>query len=232
MTDREGAVQETHRLLVRYSDDDDIWHERIVLLCLGGTKYLIGTPDGDVYVEDLAEYSAWKRCGARGGVPVELRGERLYRFAEVILLVAVLFARTCSPKGIDNDRNFVSNILHTLRPLPQMLLGLIHFGLAILLGCLSMTMILRGCLRSLGQERRSMSLLPIFLVLYWLAIGASSTLMELPSSSAWPPLLLNYPCENMQPSNLGPQLFAGLQMDYKMQPLSSLASQTISKGFS
>jgi hypothetical protein len=49
-------------ILVWY-DDDMVWHERLLVASLGGTVWVIATPDGDRYPEDL---------GCRG-VPTDLR---------------------------------------------------------------------------------------------------------------------------------------------------------------
>lgn len=73
------------RLLVRYAGAaENLWHERVVLGHLGGARYLISTPDGDVYEEDYSPNNPdidAVRIQTNNEVPADLRNENLHRFA-------------------------------------------------------------------------------------------------------------------------------------------------------
>ena len=56
------------------------WHERLLGAHLGGSRWVVATPTHDVYDEDLEEMEAWIPVGPRGGTPMGLRGQPLFRF--------------------------------------------------------------------------------------------------------------------------------------------------------
>ena len=67
--------------------DDDVWHERVCLWPVGGGKWIIRSPDGDMYMEDFASDSPGCEINAMilgeptGELPVDLRGQA-YRFID------------------------------------------------------------------------------------------------------------------------------------------------------
>ena len=78
------------RLLISYDVDPDLYHERLVLQRLPnrpGCTYLVASPDGDLYEEDLLDsgghvYLLGPRGGLLGGMPA---AATLYRFDAVYL---------------------------------------------------------------------------------------------------------------------------------------------------
>ena len=74
------------RVLVYYDKNDDLWHERYLAEPVGGTSWVVTTPDDDLYEEDLVDNLGVQKLGARGGVPrgVGVTGG-LYRFDEAKL---------------------------------------------------------------------------------------------------------------------------------------------------
>lgn len=78
-----ATLQPGTRVFVRY--DDDVWHERVVLAWVAGAEYIVLTPDGDVFIEQLdsanADLSGVRYAPTSGGVPAGLAGAQLYRFA-------------------------------------------------------------------------------------------------------------------------------------------------------
>ena len=73
------------RLLVCYDLDPEalLWHERLLVGHIGGSEWVIVTPERDVYAEDLIlGVEDWHRLGPRGGLPPELRGAPMHRFGQ------------------------------------------------------------------------------------------------------------------------------------------------------
>lgn len=68
------------RVLVKYARDP-VWHERVLLWPLSLKRWVICTPDGDVYDELLSggDVQSWRKLGSRGALPPDLRGQ-CYRF--------------------------------------------------------------------------------------------------------------------------------------------------------
>ena len=46
-----------------------LWHERLILAHVILTRYVIYTPDGDVYTQDFAELAAVRMVPSGGGRP-------------------------------------------------------------------------------------------------------------------------------------------------------------------
>ena len=72
---------------VQYNDpaDNGLWHERLILGWVSGSEYIVMTPDGDVFIEQLdsanADLSGIRFSPSSGGLPAGLTGAPLYRFA-------------------------------------------------------------------------------------------------------------------------------------------------------
>ncbi|CAK0875001.1 unnamed protein product, partial [Prorocentrum cordatum] len=70
-----------------YGEAEEPWHERLILASLGGAKYLVLTPDEDMYEEEIDARSVadFRQAGPRGGLPAGLgaaEGQPVYRFTE------------------------------------------------------------------------------------------------------------------------------------------------------
>ncbi|CAK0803561.1 unnamed protein product [Prorocentrum cordatum] len=65
-----------------YSLEERLYHERLLCAHVDGSRWVVATPDGDVYVEDFADddHVEIHRAGPRGGAPPQLRKKMLYRF--------------------------------------------------------------------------------------------------------------------------------------------------------
>ncbi|CAK0823013.1 unnamed protein product, partial [Prorocentrum cordatum] len=70
------------KLYCLYSLEERLYHERLLCAHVGGSRWVVATPDGDVYVEDFADedHVEIHRAGPRGGAPPQLRKKMLYRF--------------------------------------------------------------------------------------------------------------------------------------------------------
>eukprot|EP00959_Pyramimonas_sp_CCMP1952_P383106 8027632-Pyramimonas_sp.AAC.1 len=57
-----------------YGEAEEPWHERLILASLGGAKYLVLTPDEDMYEEEIDTRSVadFRQAGPRGGLPAGL----------------------------------------------------------------------------------------------------------------------------------------------------------------
>lgn len=75
-------MKEGSKLLVRY--DEDLWHERVLLARVVGSRWVIVTPDGDVYSEDMGPHNdditAVRACGVNGARPAGFK-DRVYGWA-------------------------------------------------------------------------------------------------------------------------------------------------------
>eukprot|EP00929_Paragymnodinium_shiwhaense_P118871 TRINITY_DN90771_c0_g1_i1.p1 TRINITY_DN90771_c0_g1~~TRINITY_DN90771_c0_g1_i1.p1 ORF type:complete len:382 (+),score=41.44 TRINITY_DN90771_c0_g1_i1:318-1463(+) len=75
------------RLLVAYTDEPELYHERVVLAHLRGARYLIVTPDEDVYEESYEvsnEDIEAVRILPREGLPEGVVAADCYRFEEAL----------------------------------------------------------------------------------------------------------------------------------------------------
>ena len=72
------------RLLVRYNNNEPLFHERVILAHIRATRYLILTPENDVYIEDYADTNNdidSVRLMHNGAVPPDIAQEPVHRFA-------------------------------------------------------------------------------------------------------------------------------------------------------
>ncbi|CAK0824003.1 unnamed protein product, partial [Prorocentrum cordatum] len=70
-----------------YGEAEEPWHERLILASLGGARYLVLTPDEDMYEEEIDTRSVadFRQAGPRGGLPAGLgaaKGQPVYRFTD------------------------------------------------------------------------------------------------------------------------------------------------------
>ncbi|CAK0822112.1 unnamed protein product, partial [Prorocentrum cordatum] len=72
---------------VQYDDpaDTGLWHERLIMGWISGAEYVVMTPDGGVFIEQLdsanRDLSGVRFSPVTGGLPAGFAGARLYRFA-------------------------------------------------------------------------------------------------------------------------------------------------------
>ncbi|CAK0823709.1 unnamed protein product, partial [Prorocentrum cordatum] len=77
-----GFVVLAFVVLVRY--DDDLWHVRILLARVEDTRWIIYTPDSDLYEEDYGpnngDITGVRAFKADGSIPASLQGANIYNF--------------------------------------------------------------------------------------------------------------------------------------------------------
>ncbi|CAK0897361.1 unnamed protein product, partial [Prorocentrum cordatum] len=83
----DAPVQAGDAVFLDYGEAEEPWHERLILASLGGAKYLVLTPDEDMYEEEIDARSVadFRQAGPRGGLPAGLgaaEGQPVYRFTE------------------------------------------------------------------------------------------------------------------------------------------------------
>ena len=70
------------KVLVRY--EDDLWHVRVLLAHVESTRWIIYTPDGDLYEEDYGpnngDITGVRAFKADGTIPASLQGANIYNF--------------------------------------------------------------------------------------------------------------------------------------------------------
>ncbi|CAK0911836.1 unnamed protein product, partial [Prorocentrum cordatum] len=76
------TVRQGDKLYCLYSLEDRLFHEMLLCGHVDGSRWVVATPDADVYVEDFADedHVEIHRAGPRGGAPPQLRKKMLYRF--------------------------------------------------------------------------------------------------------------------------------------------------------
>ena len=67
------TLQAGDRLVLLFDREDGYWHERLLLAKISDRRWVVCTPHGDVYDEDLGDALDVKVVGPRGGVPDTLR---------------------------------------------------------------------------------------------------------------------------------------------------------------
>ncbi|CAK0801682.1 unnamed protein product [Prorocentrum cordatum] len=83
----DAPVQAGDVVFLDCGEAEEPWHERLILASLGGAKYLVLTPDEDMYEEEIDTRSVadFRQAGPRGGLPAGLgaaKGQPVYRFTE------------------------------------------------------------------------------------------------------------------------------------------------------
>ncbi|CAK0852117.1 unnamed protein product [Prorocentrum cordatum] len=76
------TVRQGDKLYCLYSLEDRLFHERLLCGHVDGSRWVVATPDADVYVGNFADedHVEIHRAGPRGGAPPQLRKKMLYRF--------------------------------------------------------------------------------------------------------------------------------------------------------
>ena len=77
------SLEPGSRIFVHYRDADNYWHERILVAKPSSDGAIVATPDGDIYLEEVADYQRWIHGGPRGGLPPVVRAGPVHRFGEV-----------------------------------------------------------------------------------------------------------------------------------------------------
>ena len=67
------------RVLVLYPEEN-LWHERLLCVHLVRSRWVVATPSGDVYDEDILQGDGLEPVGPRGGTRPILRGQPFFRF--------------------------------------------------------------------------------------------------------------------------------------------------------
>ena len=88
------------RLLVRYDEVGEPWHERLILWHVQAQEYVVATPTEDIFVEDFgddnADIAEFRLLGARGGLPTGVSRAACFMFGPGVLTeakIASLYAR-------------------------------------------------------------------------------------------------------------------------------------------
>ena len=78
-----GGLKQGDRLLVFY-EGDVVWHCRLLLALVDQSNWIILTPDGDIYTEDVSDgnpdWSAWRVWPHGAGLPFGVDGNMVYNF--------------------------------------------------------------------------------------------------------------------------------------------------------
>lgn len=78
-----GGLKAGDRILVYY-EGNTFWHTRYLLACVERSLWIIITPDGDIYAQEVSsangDWEAWRSWPLGGGIPVGVDGNRIYRF--------------------------------------------------------------------------------------------------------------------------------------------------------
>jgi len=65
-----------NRVYLNYGGKDECWHERILLAHIELSRWVVVTPDLDIYEEDICDVVSLERGGVCGGVPQRIRYAR------------------------------------------------------------------------------------------------------------------------------------------------------------
>lgn len=78
-----GGLRAGDRILVFYNGGT-VWHTRYLLSCVDRSEWVIITPEGDIYSEDVssanADWLAWRVWPVGGGIPVGVDPNLIHRF--------------------------------------------------------------------------------------------------------------------------------------------------------
>ena len=78
-----GGLKAGDRILVFY-EGDTLWHSRYLLACVERSQWIIVTPDGDIYAEEVSsansDWSAWRSWPVGGGMPLGVDPNMVHQF--------------------------------------------------------------------------------------------------------------------------------------------------------
>ena len=80
------SLRAGRRVLAYYDEDDDLWHERLLLAEIRHPTWVVLTPHFDIYSEDLTDNMGLQVLGPKGSLPRNFRAKVL-RFDESKLAV-------------------------------------------------------------------------------------------------------------------------------------------------
>ncbi|CAK0881157.1 unnamed protein product [Prorocentrum cordatum] len=75
-------LQRGSRVLARY-EGYPLWHERLLVARLAPSRWVVATPSGDIYDEDLMESDGVHRVGPRGGLGAGMANAEVLRFVNL-----------------------------------------------------------------------------------------------------------------------------------------------------
>ena len=80
-----GELCAGDQVLLRYADPEALWHVRILLALVTGEWWIVLTPTGDLYSEQISNANrdllAWRFRGGAGGVPFGILPGQIFDFA-------------------------------------------------------------------------------------------------------------------------------------------------------
>ncbi|CAK0796024.1 unnamed protein product [Prorocentrum cordatum] len=77
-----SQLQRGSRVLVRY-EGYPLWHERLLVARLAPSRWVVATPSGDIYDEDLMESDGVHRVGPLGGFGAGMANVEVFRFVNL-----------------------------------------------------------------------------------------------------------------------------------------------------
>ena len=79
-----GALVPGIEVLVRYDDPSPEWHVRLLLSCVVETTWIVMSPDGDIFAEDISagnpDLQGWRLRPADRSVPFGILANQIYDF--------------------------------------------------------------------------------------------------------------------------------------------------------
>ena len=80
-----GGLSPGDQVLVFYDDPtEQQWHARLLLSCITGDEWIILTPDGDIYGEQISsgnpDFLAWRPMDPNNVIPVGINRAQVYGF--------------------------------------------------------------------------------------------------------------------------------------------------------
>ena len=79
-----GDLNPGTRILVYY-EGDTVWHTRYLLSLVNRASWIITTPDGDIYSEEISDgnpdWAAWRLWPVGGGIPFGVDANAIYNFS-------------------------------------------------------------------------------------------------------------------------------------------------------
>ena len=83
-----SRLEPGRQVLVLYPDNPELWHMRLLCAKVRGSEWMIMTPGGDLYSEDLTSIgndliTDSRICGIRGGIPEGVPRNLVYNFGQL-----------------------------------------------------------------------------------------------------------------------------------------------------